>query len=84
MRLMRFKPKAEYVPRKEPVVAHTLSRNPLSVPFEAFDTDDLRAYVDTAEMVWPVSTEKMESIKSATYSDPQLSRVLDHTVNGWP
>ena len=30
------------------------------------------------------STEKLDSIKSATSSDPLLSRVFDHTVNGWP
>ena len=85
MRLMRFKPKAEYVPGKELVVADTLSRKPLSVPFETSDTEeDVRAYVDAAELLRPVSTQKMESIKSATSSDPQLSRVLDHSVNGWP
>lgn len=32
--------------------------------------EDVRAYVDTTEMVRPVSTEKMDSIKSATSSDP--------------
>ena len=31
-----------------------------------------------------VSTEKMDSLKSATSSDPLLSRVFDHTLNGWP
>ena len=40
--------------------------------------------VDTTEMVRPVSTEKLDSIKSATSPDPLLSRVFDHTVNGWP
>ena len=35
-------------------------------------------------MVRPASPEKMERIKEATFSDPQLSRVLNYTANGWP
>lgn len=71
IQLMRFKPNAEYVPGKERVVADTLSRNPLSVSSETSETEeDVRA-----EMLRLVST---------TSSDPQLSRVFDCTVNGWP
>ena len=50
---MRFKAKAEHVPGKQLVVADTLSRNPLSVPSETSDTEDVKAYVDAAEMVRP-------------------------------
>ena len=82
---MRFRAKAQHVPGKQLVVADTLSRNPLSVPFETSDTEEeVRAYVDAAEMVRPASPEKMERIKEATSSDPQLSRVLNYTANGWP
>lgn len=85
MRLIRFKPKAEYVPRKELLLADTLSRNPLSNPPEISDTEeDVKVYVDTAEMMRLVSKTKLESIKSAISNDPQLSHVLDYTVNGWP
>ena len=85
MRMMRFKVKAEHVPGKELVVADTLSRNPLAVPSQTSDTeDDVKAYVDAAEMVRPASHEKLEQIKYSTSSDPQLRRVLDYTVNGWP
>jgi len=35
-------------------------------------------------MVRPASPEKMERIKHATSSDPQLSHVLNYTVSGWP
>ena len=72
MRLMTFQPKAEYVPGNELVVADSLSRNLLYSPSETSDTEeDVRAYVDIAEMVRPLSTEKMESIKSATSSNPR-------------
>ena len=85
MHMMRFRAKAQHVPGKQLVVADTLSRNPLSVPFETSDTEEeVRAYVDAAEMVRPASPEKMERIKEATSSDPQLSRVLNYTANGWP
>ena len=85
MRLMRFNPKAEYLPGKELVLADTLSRNPLSNPPETSDTEeDVKAYVDAAEMMRLVSMAKMESIKSAISNDPQLSHVLDYTVNDWP
>ena len=62
MRLMRFNPKAEYLPGKELVLADTLSRNPLSNPPETSDTEeDVKAYVDAAEMMRLVSMAKMES-----------------------
>lgn len=77
MCLMRFKPKAEYVQGKEPVVADTLSRNPLSVlPETSYTEEEARAYMDTAGMVRPVLAETMESIKSVTSSDPQLSHLI--------
>ena len=60
------------MPGKPPVVANTLSRNPLSVPSETSDTqEEVRAYVDAAEMVRPESLEKMKRVKEATFSDPQ-------------
>ena len=34
--------------------------------------EDVKAYVDTTEMVRPVSTEKMDSLKSTTSSDTQF------------
>ena len=85
MRPMRFKPKAEYEPGKELVLADILSRNPLSNPTETSDTEeDVKAYVDTGEMMGKMESITMESIKSAICNDPQLSHVLDYTVNGWP
>ena len=71
--------------RKATSVADTLSRNPLSVPSEKSDTEeDVRPYVNAAEMLRAASPEKMERIKQAISSDTQLGRVLDCTVNGWP
>ena len=63
-----------------------LSRNPLAAMSDASDTqEDVKAYVDAAEMERPTSPEKIEQIKCATASDPQhLRRVLDYTVSGWP
>ena len=85
MRLMRFRVKAEHVPGKELVVADTLSRNPLAALFETSNTqEDIKAYVDAAEMERPASPEKIEQIKCATASDQQLRRVLAYTVSGWP
>ena len=85
MRLMRFRAKAEHVHGKELVVADTLSRNPLAALFETSDTqEDVKAYVDAAEMERPASPKKIEQIKCATASYPQLRRVLAYTVSGWP
>ena len=69
------------MPGKELVVADTLSRNPLAALPGTSDTqEDVIAYVDAAEMEGPTSPEKIEQIKCATASDPQLRRVLDYTV----
>ena len=85
MHLMRFRAKAEHVLGKELVVADTLSRNPLAAMSETSDTqEDVKAYVDAAEMERPASPEKIEQIKCATASDPQLRRVLDYTISRWP
>lgn len=35
-------------------------------------------------MVRPASHKKLEQIKHSTSSDPQLRRVLEYTLNGWP
>lgn len=73
------------MPGKELVVADTLSRSPLRTSLETSDTeDDVKAYVDAAEMLQPASNGKLEQIKQATLSDPQLSMVLEYTINGWP
>ena len=82
--MMRFKAKAARVLGKQLVVADALSRNPLSIPSEKSDSEDVRAYVDAAEMVRLASPEKMERIKQATSADANLSRVLDCTVSGLP
>ena len=80
MRLMRFRAKAEHVPRKELVVADALSRNPLAALWETSDTQEtVQAYADAAEMERPALPEKIEQIKLATASDPELRRVLDYT-----
>jgi len=85
MCLMRFRAKAEHVPGKELVVDDTLSRNPQAALSDTSDTqEDVKAYVDAAEMERPTSPGKFEQIKCATASDPQLRRVLDYTVSGWP
>ena len=85
MPLRRFRAKAEHVPERELVVADTLSRKPLAALSETSDTqEDVKAYVDAAEMERPATPEKIEQIKLATASDPQLRRFLDYTVSGWP
>ena len=62
-----------------------LSINPLAALSDTSDTqEDVKAYVDAAEMERPTSPEKIEQIKCATASDPQLRRVLDYIVGGWP
>ena len=45
----------------------------LNVSSETSDREeDVIAYVNTTEMVRPVSTEKMDSLKSTTSSDTQF------------
>ena len=83
MRLMRFKPRAEYVAGKEMVVADTLSRCPN--PSEKSDTEDeVEAYADAIKMPIPATDRQLKIIERATAEDAQLSDAIRLTRNGWP
>ena len=85
MRLMRYKPVAEYVPGKTLLIADTLSRSPQTYTKEVTDThSEVECYVATVIQGTPASPSKMESIKMATAADSELQLVIKHVRRGWP
>ncbi len=83
MRLMRFNAKAEYAPGKTLVIADTLSRSPGN------DRDNtteeiIACHVNAVTHCWPASQSKMDMIRSATWEDEQLQRVMRLIKEGWP
>lgn len=85
MRLMRFKPVAEYAPGKTLVVADTLSRSPLSHTENERDThSDVECYIAAVIGNMPATTQRMDSIRAATAADEKLQTVVRHIRSGWP
>lgn len=85
MRLMRFKPTAEYAPGKTLTVADTLSRSPLQCMTEVTDThSDVECYIAAVLSNMPTTPQKLETIKAATAADSSLQMVLKCVKSGWP
>uniref|UniRef100_A0A3Q1EIG7 Gypsy retrotransposon integrase-like protein 1 n=1 Tax=Acanthochromis polyacanthus TaxID=80966 RepID=A0A3Q1EIG7_9TELE len=85
MRLMRFKPTAEYAPGKTLTVADTLSRSPLQSTFEESDThSDVQCYIAAVVSSVPASPQKLETIRLTTAADSNLQTILDYIRSGWP
>ena len=87
MRLMRFNVTAEYMPGKLLVVADTLSRSPLSEKSSLDEVEletDVTCHVDAMRVSWPISDEKLNSVRKATEEDVVLSTALQYTREGWP
>ena len=86
MRMLRFNPTVSHVPGKQLVVADTLSRKPLRSP--VMDSDELEQdvdlHVEAVIMGWPVSTDRLETIRQLTDEDEELRAVAEYVALGWP
>jgi hypothetical protein len=79
-----------YRPGKQNVVTDCLSRafkssvSPSVVPFrdDEEDVDDLAIQTIFGNLATSVVT--LDTVADATSADPDLQRVLQHVVNGWP
>ena len=78
MRLMRYKPVAEYVPGKNMTVADMLSRNPMKAEDSTQLSEDVDLHVNAITSSWPVSDAKLDQIREETKKDS--SRVHNHRV----
>lgn len=84
MRLMRFKPTAEYAPGETMTVADTLSRSPLQCQHEESDThSEVACYIGAIMENMPATPSRLEPIKTATVANPNL-QVLQYVRAGWP
>ena len=88
MRAMRYNPIVEYVPGKLLVIAHALSRKPLEVRETQKDnielSDDVVAYVDAIERVWPATKDRLTEIRLETMRYPTMKVIASLIENGWP
>ena len=83
IRLMRYKPVAEYVPGKNMTVADMLSRNPLKAEDSTQLSEDVDLHVNAITSSWPVSDAKLDQVREET-KDINLKTALESTVTGWP
>lgn len=85
MRLMRFKPIAEYAPGKTIVVADTLSRSPQTATTKETETHaDVECYWNEVIQGIPATSHKMDCIRNATTTDGELQAVIKLIRAGWP
>lgn len=85
MRLMRFKPTAEYAPGKTLTVADMLSRSPLQCLTEAGDThSDVECYIAAIISGMPATPQRLGAIQLATAADSNLQMLLQYIKSGWP
>ena len=79
MRLMRYKPVAEYVPGKNVTVADMLSRNPMKAEDSTQLSEDVDLHVNAITSSWPVSDAKLDQIREETKKDINLKTALEYT-----
>ena len=84
MRLLRFNAVAEHVPGKHLVVADTLSRSPLRDSGDDHTDQEVQAYVESVVENAPVSSQKLDKIRSATLQDEELQKIVQFIRNRWP
>ncbi|GFN99392.1 Pol polyprotein [Plakobranchus ocellatus] len=89
IRLMRYKPTAEYRPGPTMVTSDTLSRCPTSTSSRTLEVEqnlqnDIRFHVDVITSTWPITDEKLKEIKAKTQEDPILKTAFEYTTSGWP
>jgi hypothetical protein len=84
--MMRYNPKAEFVPGKQLVIADTLSRHPQPELTQDFAelTSDLEAYGEDFREAWPISPSKLDMVKQHTLQDDELQFVQRYVLGGWP
>ena len=85
MRLLRFNPEVTHVPGKSLVIADALSRNPM--PHTRKDeqcTEEVVEYVDAIQALWPVSTARLEDMRTATQQDELMVKIQHYAFHGWP
>lgn len=84
MRLLRFNVVAEHVPGKQLIIADPLSRSPLTDSGDEHTDQDIQAYVESVVANAPVSSQKLDKIRSATLEDEELPKIVQFIRNGWP
>lgn len=85
MRLMRYNPKAKYIPGIQMVIPDTLSRSPnRSESPDIRATDEIEAHFNSVRSNLPVSEGRLVEITRATKLDDTLTKVIEYTLNGWP
>ena len=74
IRMMRYNPKAQYVPGKQIVVADTLSRAPQPGEISKIEWE-IAADIAAVEQSWPLTSQRLSLIREA---------VFRYTDSGWP
>ena len=85
LQLQKYDIKIIHVPGKKIPVADTLSRQiPTKGNEESDDFKDIQAQVHCITSNLPINDNKMEEVRRATQSDPQLCSLKQVILEGWP
>ena len=77
----------EYTPGKQLFTADALSRafhQPESSKAEPSITEEVKAYVNAVVTSLPVATTRLDEIKEETLKDPNLLKLANTILTGWP
>ena len=84
MRLAEYSVQASYTPGKYMAVADALSRQPtVESDTEPADTMEIEEHVEAIVQMLPASANQIKEIKRQQLLDRDLSRVIEHTLEGW-
>ena len=84
IRLQKYQLRVQYIPGKDLIIADTLSRAP-HIPKQDIDlTDDIEVIVHTIVENLPISSERLQEVKSSTKTDSELQTVMKMIKESWP
>ena len=87
IRLQKYELCVQYIPGKDFIIADTLSRAP-HIPKQDIDfidlINDIEIMVNTIVENLPISSERLQELKSSTKTDCELQTVMKMIKEGWP
>ena len=82
MKLVKFKVKAKYVPRKQLTIADTMSCSPLPHDGTPNTQEEVQSYVDAIVEAKPACPQRLAQLVTATNEDEKLQMAMKCVRHG--